>query len=234
MPLPTLSINPAAEQAASAIRAALVNGEYLPGTRLFEGAIAGELGISRIPVREALAALVGQGLLERRNRCVRVPNLDAAEIEEAYIARSALESVLYERAATRLADCDIDELERIELLVDEASKEGALLDLAAHNRLFHFTIMEKAGLPRVLELISQLWDRTSYYRAFFWTDNEHRSITMHQHRAIIDACRNRDASGLVAVHDQHRLQMFNAQVRWLAHRGAVQDQEPAEANLESL
>jgi DNA-binding GntR family transcriptional regulator len=232
MPLPTISINPAAEQAASAIRAALVNGEYPPGMRLFEGAIAGELGISRMPVREALAALLGQGLLERRNRCVRVPNLDAAEIEEVYIARSALESVLYERAASRLNELDVAELERIEALVEGASTEGALVDLAAHNRTFHFAVMEKADLPRVLDLIGQLWDRTSYYRAFFWVDDEHRTITMNQHCEIIEACRNRDARGLVSLHDQHRLQMFNAQMRWLAHREPLSGEKGLDAVVE--
>ena len=216
MPLKRLRLSSATAQAVEALRTALANGEYEPGTRLFEETIANELGISRIPVREALAMLVAQGLLERRQRSVLVPALNSAEVEELYLGRAVLESLLYDRAGPRMRDLDIAKLERVEAALEAAASSDSLKDLALHNRSLHFTILERGGLPMICDLVGQLWDRTSYYRAYFWLEESHRHVTIAEHRVIIDACKARDGKALVELHHQHRLAMQLAHPRWLA------------------
>ncbi len=216
MPLKRLRLSSATTQAVEALRTALANGEYAPGTRLFEETIANELGTSRIPVREALAMLVAQGLLERQQRSVLVPSLNTTDVEELYLGRAVLESLLYERAGPRIRDADVAKLERVEASLEAASSGDSLKDLALHNRTFHFTILERGGLPMICGLVGQLWDRTSYYRAYFWLEESHRSTTIAEHRLIIDACKDRDGKQLVALHHQHRLAMELAHPRWLA------------------
>jgi DNA-binding GntR family transcriptional regulator len=228
MPLKRLRLSSATAQAVEALRAALANGEYEPGTRLFEESIANEFGISRIPVREALAMLVAQGLLERRQRSVLVPALNSAEVEELYLGRAALESLLYDRAGPRIRDVDVAKLERAEAALEAAASNSSLKDLALHNRSFHFTILERGGLPMICDMVGQLWDRTSYYRAYFWLEESHRRVTIEEHRLIIDACKARNGNALVELHHQHRLEMERAHPRWLASHSAVQGKQGAD------
>jgi DNA-binding GntR family transcriptional regulator len=231
MPLKRLRLSSATAQAVEALRTALANGEYEPGTRLFEETIAGELGISRIPVREALAMLVAQGLLERQQRSVLVPALDLAEVDELYLGRAGLESLLYDRAGPRIREVDLTKLERVEASLEAAAASDSLKDLALYNRSLHFTIMERAGLPMLCDLVGQLWDRTSYYRAYFWLDESHRRVTIAEHRTIIDACKARDGKALVELHNQHRLAMQLAHPIWLASQSVDKGKREADGVL---
>src|SRR5665213_1218863 len=78
------SVASATGEATSILVDALGRGEFRPGTRLTEESVASQLGISRIPVREALSALVARTLLERRGRAVFVPRLDYSDLEQIY------------------------------------------------------------------------------------------------------------------------------------------------------
>jgi len=234
MPLKRLRLSSASAQAVGALRTALANGEYEPGTRLFEETIANELGISRIPVREALAMLVAQGLLVRQQRSVLVPNLNAAEVAELYVGRAALESILYKRAGPRIREVDLNKLERLEGNLEAVASSDSLQDFAFHNRSFHFAIMERAGLDTICEIVGQLWDRTSYYRAFFWLDESHRELTIQEHHAIIEACRARDGKALVELHRLHRLEMERAHPRWLESRAKATDRPRRERSAIAL
>ena len=81
------------------VRDRLLRGDLAPGNRLRQDVLATELGVSKIPVREGLQRLAGIGLLEfEANRGARVPVLTAADAEENFALRSAIEPLLLERA----------------------------------------------------------------------------------------------------------------------------------------
>jgi DNA-binding GntR family transcriptional regulator len=214
MALGRVHVQSAKDQVVELLRAALARGDYPPSSRLIEDEIAERLGTSRIPVREALATLVAQGLLVRRTRGVFVPDLNPAEIEQIYLAREALESPLYERAAAAMRDVDIARLRHLHRELMAADTDGAIDAFGIHNHAFHFAILERAELPLVLELVDQLWARTSFYRAFFWLKAEHRRQTIDEHEQIIETCGRRDGPALVAVHRRHRGRMLRYNAAW--------------------
>src|SRR5438093_10646173 len=104
MPLAVASIPNASEVAFDAIRRAIVAGRLAPGERLREVALAKQLGISATPVREALARLQQEGLVQvEPRRGAVVPRLGTHDIMEVYELRELLEANAARRAAERHA-----------------------------------------------------------------------------------------------------------------------------------
>jgi DNA-binding GntR family transcriptional regulator len=134
-----------ADQAADQIRRAIHAGKYLPGTRLVERRLAGELGISHIPVREALARLAEEGLVERLpRRGARVAGLTLEELEELTSLRIVLEQFVVERVQQHLSsDAEAGLRKIVDAMVKAASRGDALrvfdLDRDFHARLWGLT-----------------------------------------------------------------------------------------------
>jgi DNA-binding GntR family transcriptional regulator len=126
------------ESVADSLREAILGGRFKPGDRLAQAQVAGELGVSQAPVRDALGALEREGLVERSaNNGAVVIALAAADIEEIFSLRTALE-VLGVRLATRQATAeDLDELEENIRALErvQAPARAAALDLQFHELL---------------------------------------------------------------------------------------------------
>lgn len=142
--------NSLSDYVVQALRDAIAEGDLAPGEELPETDLASQLGVSRGPVREALAHLAREGLVElRRHRSARVVQLTAEDAEEVFTLRLALERLAVERAA-RLAQPDhvaaLDQaLAQLAALSPSASpKEAARTDLA-----FHDAIYEASGHARL-------------------------------------------------------------------------------------
>lgn len=86
------------------LRALIVRGEIGPGTHLVEGALAGQFGVSRGPVRDALRQLEIEGLVESRRRGAFVRGLADTDVVELYAVRTALEELAVRETIARLAD----------------------------------------------------------------------------------------------------------------------------------
>jgi DNA-binding GntR family transcriptional regulator len=215
-----LVVSSATSEATSTLVDALARGEFRPGTRLTEESVAAQLGISRVPVREALSALVARTLLERRGRAIHVPTLDYDDLEQVYLARGALEDILYDRAADRIDEQRIRAITRLSQQIHKASETDSFDKINARNRAFHFTIMEAAELPLVTGILANLWDRTAFYRAFFALSTDNREKTQAEHEEIIDACQRRDRRALVAIHARHRRWLLDRNQPWLSHDGS--------------
>ena len=103
-----------AERVADSLRDRIVHGDLAAGSRLGEAELAGELGVSRTPVREALSRLAAEGLVEIvPNRGARVATWTAAELEGVFDLRSTLEPQLTGFAVPNATPADVDELEEL-------------------------------------------------------------------------------------------------------------------------
>ena len=153
-----------AESAADALRERVLAGAFAPGERLIEAAIARQLGISRGPVREALAKLREEGLVrDEPRRGWFVADLTAEDVGEIYEVRSAIESRAARVIATRRDD---DAFARLEDLVEElraaaaADDRGRFAELdfgfheeltrLSHNSRLHRVFLTQAGVLRTL------------------------------------------------------------------------------------
>lgn len=141
------------------LRAAIVSGELAAGSRLVETELAEQFGVSRGPVRDALAELQHTGLVELRARKGSfVASLTAADVAEIYSLRSALEAL----AAHQAAAAGVDQGHMTALLDDltVANQTGEATKIGAADMALHRGIVEAAQNSRLLEAWERLADQT--------------------------------------------------------------------------
>ncbi|GAA3212377.1 GntR family transcriptional regulator [Nonomuraea helvata] len=187
------------------LRRAITTGRLRPGSPIRQDALAEELQVSRVPLREALKTLEGEGLVTykaHKGYCVAVLSLD--DLREVYRIRELLEEEAVRHAVARLTDDDLDRLESAQEEVERAAAAGDVPAMAAANRLFHMTLFDLAGLPRLARLIRTLWDTTDAYRSMYYGDAGNRERVVKEHRTTLDALRRRAADEAVATLNVHR------------------------------
>lgn len=140
---------------ADRLRAEINIGRWQTGEVLRQEDLADEFGVSRIPIREALALLQSEGLITIEHyRGARISRLSAEQIEEIFDLRLILECDLLERALPAHNDHSIRELQRIQTQL-EMLDHTPLAWLATH-RDFHDQIYAPANRPRSMDLLKQL------------------------------------------------------------------------------
>jgi DNA-binding GntR family transcriptional regulator len=127
------------------------------------------MGVSPIPVREALGRLEARGFISTRpQKGSHVNELSHENLIEILEIRLFLELLASERAAVRRTE---DTLKRLKTLHKEytlARKGANSENLLRINKRFHYTIYQAADMPILMDMINQLWDRVSpYYHIFF-------------------------------------------------------------------
>jgi DNA-binding GntR family transcriptional regulator len=187
------------------LRRAITTGRLRPGAPIRQDALAEEFEVSRVPLREALKTLQGEGLVTyEAHRGYFVETLSLDDLREVYRIRELLEEEAVRRAVARLTDADLDRLDAAQEEVERAAAAGDVLVMATANRLFHMTLFECAGMPRLARLIRTLWDATDAYRSMYYGDAGNRERVVKEHRATLDALRRRAADEAVATLDVHR------------------------------
>lgn len=176
-----------------------------PGAPIRQDALAGELGVSRVLLREALKTLQGEGLVgyrAHRGYCVEELSLD--DLREVYRIREILEEEAVRQALARLSDDDVVELEKAQLGVERAAEAADVLGMAEANRAFHMRLYTCAGMPRLTRLIAAQWDATDAYRSIYYGEDANRARVIAEHHAALDALRRRDVDEALRVLDLHR------------------------------
>ena len=197
---------PTAQEAVLAeLRRAILEGDLRPGTQILQDTVAERLGVSRVPVREALKILEGAGQISYSpHRGYFVAELSYEDMVEVYRLREMLEG---EAVSVGLEHVTAEDIARMEAALVDLEKADAARDivaLTAANRRFHFALFEPCGRPRLLKLIHQLWDSTDPYRAMYFTDAAGRKRIKKEHREILDAAKAGRASECIKAMAKHR------------------------------
>jgi DNA-binding GntR family transcriptional regulator len=177
---------------ADVIREGVMEGRLRPGERLKEDMIAKELQVSRTPVREAIAMLQAEGLLEsQQHRGAQVRSYTPAQLEEIYDLRSILEGYGARRAATRITQRELTRLrtsvERMEKL-----KPKDLEHLVQQNGIFHETILQAADSERLVTMVSQTRTLPLIYQSYAWYTPAQLSLSLEYHGRVLSALEDRD------------------------------------------
>jgi len=192
-----------ADQVRDRLLEGILAGRYPPDSRIVETQVARELGTSQAPVREALRALEGLGVVEISPfRGARVRRLSRREILEAYEVRSALETLAARLAVPRLSDADIEELSAYGEAMAAAARAGDGHAVAEADARFHGRIVELADnvtLQRTWQAL-QPYPRTYISLLVPGADP---AWSAELHPPIIDALRRRDADAVVAAIEHH-------------------------------
>lgn len=167
----------------------ILDGRLNPGEALREAALAGSLGVSRGPLREAFRGLEEKGLVRTRRNCgVQVRSLTLDEADEIYELRIELEAMVGRKAA---ASKDAEGLQRLAALLHEMERAVAAADVRAYVRLnvdFHDALVLRAGNAKLHATYARLVAELSLLRRkAYQHDREAMRASLREHRAILDA-----------------------------------------------
>ncbi|MGW6929247.1 GntR family transcriptional regulator [Lentzea sp. NPDC054927] len=201
-----VSDQPGGSQAAilDELRRCLLDGDVPPGTAIPLDEVAQVFGVSRIPVREALKTLIGEGLVEHRpNLGYQVARLTPRELHELYVVREVLE-VAALTAAVALAD-ERDDLEATE------THEALGQAIAAHDvrgyhrdsRRFHLALVRPCGMHRLLAMLESAWNTTEPVRPMAHVSDGAKAEMHRDHEEMLTAFLARDADRLVTAARAH-------------------------------
>ncbi|RBM21081.1 GntR family transcriptional regulator [Prauserella sp. PE36] len=198
------------------LRGMILDRELPPGTVLLETPLSQRLGVSRTPVREALARLAQEGLITRHTRGYVVHELSPEEIIEVFDARIVLERAIAERAATaaselRLAHLEqlTDELDRLVRALwaagdDEETAEELRARIRPLNVAWHDALRACGNNGTLTRLLEQVLDVQRIYNPLMHQhDAEEIALGQRQHHEIVTALRRRDPATAGEVMARH-------------------------------
>jgi DNA-binding GntR family transcriptional regulator len=193
----------ASAQVVAHVKEAIRSGRISPGQRLLESELTGRLGMSRGPVREALAQLQVEGFIDvEPHRGARVHQMSRAEMSELFHVRALLAA-----DAAKLAAGQIDERDNRERLLAEHRRQLALRDnrdlaaYAAANVEFHTLVDEMCGNRLLATLLDQLQTRVGPFLGL--AQSRHRDRLLEHHVAIAEAILAGDGGGAARAMRRH-------------------------------
>jgi DNA-binding GntR family transcriptional regulator len=206
------SFSPQTRNAAvlSELRQRILHGTLRPGDRILADVIAEELGISRIPVREALRVLEGERQVSYEpHRGYFVTELRYADMIELYLMRHLLEAEALRRSVPML---DQEDFERMEMALKQLERAHKAGDIAKHsiaNRSFHFAFVEQLEMPRFLAEIKSLYDQCDGYGSLYYNSSRNRQESRRDHVALFKAAKEHNATEVIRLLLAHRDHVVN-------------------------
>lgn len=198
------------EQAAyDALREALIAGRWQPGESLVISRLALDLGMSRIPVTNAVKQLASEGFVRvRPHQEAIVAPLIAAEVREIYLMRAALEALALAEAATKVSPEDLAAIKTLneQLRQVKESPGSTIADARAIDRAFHERMRDIAAMPHLSQTLRNLADQCEYYRACLLDRHHFAAPTPKGHEPLIEALERNDPDQLRSLMSDHILQ----------------------------
>lgn len=188
---------------ADRLRERILSGADAPDRPLRQDAIAAELGVSKIPLREAMARLEREGLVRAEpNRGWFVRPLDAAEAREVFELRQKLEPELAALAAEQAGDAD-----RAHASAALSRLEGAAEDdRGAANRAFHLALVRPADRPVTFDIVERLHVLADRYVRKHLEPHGRDARADAEHRGLLDAWLARDGQAVASLLRDHLVQ----------------------------
>mgnify|MGYP000878751869 FL=1 len=204
------------------LRQRVVAGFYSPGTQLKEEPLAREFGLSRTPVRSALKLLIDDGLATAEGgQGVRVTTWSDHDVEDSFQLRLLLEPHTAALAAVRGGDPMVTILRQSNVEMAEAIRQENIQRIQDENRLFHLTLLEYCGSPRLRTILQNMIDIPMIVRSFYLANEDDLKQSLRHHEEITAAAI--DANGDAARHAM-QLHLSVSFKRFLRHRATFRDQ----------
>jgi DNA-binding GntR family transcriptional regulator len=177
-----------------AIRDWIIDGSLAPGTALVETQLANRIGVSRVPVREALQRLGQQGLVELRpGQSALVARRSARDVIELLDIRAVLAGFAAAQSAERRTDEDIETLTNLIAAARKAVDEEDWHQVGILNSQFHLEIARISGNNQLCRLIEHSRFQLAWLNQYVARKKGHH--TWDVQRDVVEALRERDAKG---------------------------------------
>lgn len=193
-----------AEAVAEELRSRILSGALQGGGQLRQEVLAAELGVSRIPLREAFRLLEGEGLVTivpHRGAVVSV--LSPEEIGEFFDLRALIEPDLIRRAVPNMTEEDLRSAEETLAGYKSAFERRDVESWGSLNTRFHVALYRPARRPRSLALAQSLLDQTDRYTRMQLLLTSGESRAQREHQDLLDACRTGDAEHAGSLMERH-------------------------------
>ena len=205
------------QQLADHLRDEIVRGSFKPGEHLRLEDIAARFEVSTMPVREALRELESEGLVTIfPRRSAVVTELTAEDIEDIYDIRATLEAMATRLAVPRMTEAICQDLASIVEQMD--GQLGHVATLVKLNHRFHSTLYAASGRRHLCDLNHTLRYRTQHYLHAYMDDLGSMALAQEEHRAILDACRRRDAEEAASLVEKHLTEVGQAIIGFIRRR----------------
>lgn len=184
--------------------------------RLNQAQLADDLGVSRIPVRDALHTLGGEGLVTLNGRAgASVARMSIADLQELYELRGAIEPLASRLAVPNLGRAHLLRMEQLQATMESTSDELPWLEA---NTAFHATLYERSNRPRMIRSIETLRRQTDRYLRLHLAMVGHSEAMHAEHRRVLDAARRGDAPAVEALIRAHLETAHEFILRYLLER----------------
>ncbi|WP_028306563.1 GntR family transcriptional regulator [Desulfitibacter alkalitolerans] len=194
-PVQLENYKPLREIVLEALKDAIVNGKLKPGERLMEQQVAEELGVSRTPVREAIRKLEIEGfviIIPRRG--AYVSDISLKDIAQVFEVRAAMEALAAGLAAQRIADDQLEKLERKLVEVKNAVDNSDLDNIIQYDTDFHEIIYGASRNDRLVQILNNLREQIQRYRTASLASPGRLKDTLKEHQELVDAISTRNVA----------------------------------------
>jgi len=207
-----------AAEAAEVLRQRILSGDLRSGQPIRQEQIAQELGVSRIPLREALKQLEAEGFVTiAPHKGAVVSTLSAEEAEELFALRLQLEHWLLREAIPRMREADFAHLDAI---IDESRAPDNLARWGELNWQFHEALYRPAGRPLSLRFLKRIHDNLDRYLRLQIAITRDWDRAYRDHQDLVALSRERNIEAAVALLEAHILGTARALSSTLAKRSA--------------
>jgi DNA-binding GntR family transcriptional regulator len=178
------------------LRRRMITGKIVPGVGLSTRGLALEMGVSQMPVRDALSRLAAEGAVEiRSKRKVEVPAMSAERFTDLLDCRLLLEPEAAVLALPQITPAKLKQLREIDAALDAAMENGDVIAYMECNFEFHFTMYRTNDRPTLNRLIEALWLQFGPFMRVVYGRYGTANL-VDQHRIALDAIAAGDAEGL--------------------------------------
>lgn len=207
------------------LRQSILDGDFKPGQRLVERTLAGELGTSRTPVREALRKLELEGLVTRHSRQgIVVSTMSIKDMMDLFTIRSVLEGLAAQLAATHINPIGVRRLQRLLAQMEECVMKGEMDKHDGLHTKFHEALYKAASSPHLYQMLSTLREHITRMTKVGYAVSGRLKEATEEHRKIIEAVLGRkapEAEYLAKQHIENSKQAFIKAFNELQKKGPV-------------
>ena len=182
------------------IKEQIVTRRLYPGNRIIEDDVAEAVGVSRTPIRTALARLAHDGLIEQvPNRGSYVTKPTEEDFRSVFEARKLLETAAFRKSLYAHTEGTVELLEENLKRQETLEKHFDLNEYVSLNRTFHLLLTRDAGNPYYEKYLDELYNKLSTY-LLFWDTSADNSRSLHSHKLMFEAfCAGDEDAGVRAL-----------------------------------
>ena len=168
------------------LRQGILKGDLKPGERLMEIHLAGKLGVSRTPIREAIRMLELEGLVTMVPRKgAEVARISKQDLRDVLEVRRSLDSLAVSLACERITEEEKDDLKKAEDDFEKAIDTSDATTIAEADVKFHDVILKASKNGRLMQMVNNLAERVYRYRLEYIKDKRNHARLIEEHRKIM-------------------------------------------------